>query len=517
MYYPLNENMSSNLEDIALNLCYASTRSTEWTLLYSGIGIYSHISNKEMKKMFSHFKVKSDDKFLDLIHFIKCIYKKGKPDFLKSLKSSKRDRKYIWRSDSFNKEIPILSQGFGILSLCTCSRLIKHHEKRLSLSMLKSADLMFDFITKNLKSGEGQFISFEDKSTGNKDSMFLKRLDKHADIVSQAFIYEAFLTLHFETSNAKYKNYFKNNPNYLSEARKIFKYLSDYDMDFTSKSSRDISTVISSLYRCCSVEKDAKYIDSYNYLIAMFAAELDSRVRDTGEVERNENDDDIASIITHFRCLSALIESYTITGIDKFKDSSNKVFSRICECHDVLSGLFMERSQHKASYTARDISEIIKSLLMYYISTGEEKALTMMRGFYKSSVEDSSIIASTPERNAKFLSHEIKIHDNIPLYEQTKKAPVILKGFKINTKKSPYPTTSKSFNSYHALYSSYIFTFYFSPIIEHKKLLRGALSSKDDDFLEDIFYSVINTNKSLPEDENDDENSNEKFGLNNLD
>ena len=250
MLYPLNDNTSSNLEDIALHLCFASTKCTEWSILYSGLGIYNHVSSKEMKRMFSHFKVKSDDKFLDLLHFIKCIYKKGRPDFLKPLKSSKRDRKFLWKNDKFNKEIPILSQGFAILSLCTCSRLIKYHEKRLSLSMIKAADILFDFVDKNMKSGDGQFISFEDKTKTPKESMFLKRKDKYPDTVSQAILQEAFLTLYNETSNSKYKNYFKNNSKYLEESRKIFKYLYDNHLNLISLKSREISNIISSLGRC---------------------------------------------------------------------------------------------------------------------------------------------------------------------------------------------------------------------------------------------------------------------------
>lgn len=515
MHYPLNENMSENLDKIALNLCYASTRSTEWAVLYSGIGIYNHVSNKELKRLFSHFKVKSDDKFLDLLHFIKCIYKKGRPDFLKPLKSSRRDRKFIWRFDAFNKEIPILSQSFGILSLCSSSKLIKHHEKRLSLSMLKAADILFEFVTKNMKSGEGQFVSFEDKTGSAKETLFLKRKDKHPSIVSQAFLHEAFLSLYFETSNAKYKHYFKNNSQYLEESRKIFKYLFDNHLHLIPLKSRDLSSIISSLFRCCSIEKNSEYIDSYRHLIAILSVELDSRVRKNGEIERSEECTDVSSVITHFRCLGAFVEGYMETGIEKFRDTSEKIFSYVYDLYDVLSGMFIEEKEHKIGYTLRDISEIIKSLLIYYVATEDEKALNMLRSFYKSAVEDSSIIASTPERNPEFLSHELKINDSIPLYEQTKKAPVLLKGFKINTKKSPYPTTSKSFNSYYGLYSSYIFTFYFSPIIEHKKRLNGEISSRDTDFIEDIFYSVINQNKS--KDAENEEKVNENIGPNILD
>lgn len=512
MLYPLNDNTSSNLEDIALNLCFASTKCTEWSILYSGLGIYNHVSSKEMKKMFSHFKVKSDDKFLDLLHFIKCIYKKGRPDFLKPLKSSKRDRKFLWKHDKFNKEIPILSQGFGILSLCACSKLIKYHEKRLSLSMIKAADILFDFVDKNMKSGDGQFVSFEDKSKTPKEAMFLKRKDKYPDIVSQTIIHEAFLTLYNETSNSKYKNYFKNNSRYLEESRKIFKYLYDNHLNLISLKSREISNIISSLCRCSSLEKDSSYIENYNHLIAILSAELSSRVKNTGEVERREDSSEISSLITHFRCLSAFIEGFGKTDIYKFKEKAEKIFSYISNHYDPLSCIFSDKKDYKINYSLRDITEIIKSLTVYYVHTEDEKAFHMLKGFYKVTILDSSLLASTPERSPVFLSHEIKIPDTIPLYEQTKKAPVFLKGLGINTKKSPYPYTGKSFNSYYGLYSSYIFAFYLTPIIEHKKRLNGNISSSDNEFLEDIYYRIIN-NKT-----NGDENAeNENFGPNNLD
>lgn len=515
MYYPLNETKSSILEDMSLNLCYMSTRCTEWAVLYSGMGIYNHISNKEMRRMFSHFKVKSDDKFLDVIHFIKCIYKKGRPDFLKPLKSSKRDKKYLWRFDTYDREIPLTSQSFAILSLCSCSRLIKYNEKRLSLTMLKAADSIFEFVVKNMKSGEGKFISFEDKTEDMKSILNLKRIDKHPNILDQVFLHEAFLTLNFETSNAKYKNYFKNNEEYIKESRKIFNYLfNNYDELIVLK-SRDLSNAISSLSRCCSIEKDSDYVSSYRHLIATLSAELDSRVTDNGEVERSDNDSNNSSIITQFRTLSALLESFSETKIDRFKESSDRIFLNLNGYYDILSGMFVEKSVRKIRYTSREISEIIKALLLYYTYSEDEKSLEMLRGFYKSTIEDSSIISSTLERNPKFLSHEIKISDTIPLYEQTKKAPVILKGFDINTKKSPYPTNSKSFNSYYGLYSSYIFSFYFSPIIDYKKKLRGEITNKDNDFLEDLYHSILSQNEPRIDYELDV--ADENIGLNILD
>ncbi|MEG0370949.1 MAG: hypothetical protein RR645_01490, partial [Clostridium sp.] len=419
-----------------------------------------------------------------------------------------------------NKEIPILSQSFGILSLCSCSKLIKHHEKRLSLSMLKAADIIFDFTIKNMKSGEGQFISFEDKTAGCKDSLLLKRTDKYPNLLSQVFLHEAFLTLYVETYNSKYKHYFKDNSLYLEESRKLFNHLYDNHTILLDLSSKDLSSIISSLYRCCSLETNQDYLSSYRHLIAILCAELDSRLRSTGEIERCDSDSNVSSIITHFKCLGAFIESYLETGIEKFKESSEKVFSHIVSLHDVLSGLFINKNDHKLSYTSKDVAEIIKSLALYYTFHEDTKALDMLNTFYKTSIEDSSLIASTPDRCPEFLSKEIRVPDTIPLYEQVKKAPIILKGFKINTKKSPHPITSKSFNSFYSLYASYMFSYYLSPIIEHKKILRGEVSSRDNDFLEDIFYNVINNQKeSTPKDSDNpntelNESLNEKIALN---
>ncbi|MEG0129393.1 MAG: hypothetical protein RR539_00115 [Clostridium sp.] len=494
MYFPLNEDISSNLEHIALNLSYMSTRCTEWAVLYSGLGIYNHISNKELKRFYSHFKIKPDDRDTDLIYSIKCMYKKGRPEFLKALKSSKRDRKYLWRSDTYSRELPILSQAFTILSLCSISSLIKRHEKFLSVTMLKNADSIFDFLVKNMKSGEGHFVSYEDKTASHKEDLTLKRIDKHPDLICQIYLHEGFLMLYSETNNVKYRHYFKNSELYLEESRKLFRHLFEGRDYLISLKSKDLSSVISSLYRCYSIETEESYKEEYLSMITLLSLELESRVSSDGNVERSNSDDASSSMITHFKTLGALIEGYFITGLYPLRSASNRLFKYLNDRHDPLSGLFMRKSEYKLRYTSKDAAEVIKSLTLYNVLENDKTSLNLLKAFYKTSIEEANLFASTKERNPEFLSHTLKIPDNIPLYEQNKKAPVFLKGFKVNTKKSHLPITCRGFNSYYGLYSSFIYTLYFKPIIEYKKLSQGEVSERSNEFVEDIYYNILNRN-----------------------
>ncbi|MEG2892521.1 MAG: hypothetical protein RR840_04060 [Clostridium sp.] len=494
MYFPLNEDISSKLEDIALNLSYMSARCTEWTVLYSGLGIYNHISNKELKRFYSHFKIKPEDRNVDLLHFVKCVYKKGRPEFLKPLKSSKRDRKYLWRSDTYSKEIPVISQAFSILSLCSVSSLIKHHEKFLSITMLKNADSIFDFLIKNMKSGEGHFVSYEDKTAPHKEDLTLKRTDKHPNLLCQIYLHEGFLMLYNETNPPKYRHYFKNSEIYLDESRKLFRHLFEGSEYLLELKSKDLSSTISSLYRCYCIESDESFKQQYLNMITLLSLELESRVTSKGEVTRGDDDDSYSSLLTHFKTLSALIEGYFATDLYPLKEASTSIFSYLNENYDPLSGLFMRKSEYKLRFTSKDIAEIIKTLSLYQILENDDTSFDMLKGFYKTSIEESSLFASTKEREPEFLSHKIKIPDTIPLYEQNKKAPVFLKGFKVNTKKSHLPMTSRGFSSHYGLYSSFIFTLYFKPIIEYKKLLTGDVSERSNEFLEDIYYNILNRN-----------------------
>ncbi|MEF9933928.1 MAG: hypothetical protein RR789_01495, partial [Clostridium sp.] len=52
----------------------------------------------------------------------------------------------------------------------------------------------------------------------------------------------------------------------------------------------------------------------------------------------------------------------------------------------------------------------------------------------------------------------------------------------------------RGFNSYYGLYSSFIYTLYFKPIIEYKKLSQGEVSERSNEFVEDIYYNILNRN-----------------------
>ncbi|TDT58417.1 hypothetical protein [Fonticella tunisiensis] len=460
------KNISDALIDIVLKLSAFSLANIEWGCLYSGAGIIDILSEKDVQRLNNACGIKNIQELTKDVALLKCIYKKAKSSFTSPPDEIINPGRYMWDFTSFNKEISLSSQAYGMLSLCRGAEVLMNSRPVTGILMKKSAEAYYDFTTTYLRNDDGLFVSAENKTRFISDELNIKQNKGEPKLLDQVLIHEAFLSLYNLTSNKNIKIYYNSSSdNYLNEANNIFNYLfNNYNLLLES-SSRNISQFISSFARCCMMQKDPLRRVNYQHMIALLCAELESRIKITGEVEKNYNDFETASLITHFRVASALLEGFWETGIEKFKEISTAIYQFVENFFDYSLNLFVQGDYKKISYSSRDIAEIIKFLFMYHVETQDERVFNVLNRFYESAVLRSGIVQSIPDRHINLLGYEGMIDECIPLMADSGRAPVFLKSFRINTKKITALTVSKHFSSSHSLYLSYTVLHYLIPLI----------------------------------------------------
>jgi hypothetical protein len=468
LYYHLKYS-SEELTDIAHKLSYVSLKNIEWSCLYSGMGIIHPLSEKEIKKLLQNQNTKeSINELASNVNLLKCIYKKGKPIFSTPPDDVPNKGRYMWDFNSFNKTILCNSQAFAILSLCKAAEILIPSNKPLSMLMIKNAEIYFDFASTYLRNEEGLFISVEDKSKNtNFDELKLKPCQKESKLIDQVFMHEALVTLYYTVSKDEFKEFCSQDSiKYLDHARALFHYIFENYYMIYELTSKEISLCISSLSRCCAVENNHEQVVNYNHIIALLCAELESRIKITGEVEKSFNNSSPASLVTHFRVASAFMEGFVQTNIEKFKDISFMIMNYLNDLYDVSTGLFIQGDDNKLSCSIRGIAEMLKCLWLHcLLFKGDQKTIDTIYSLYKASVEESGIIQCIPEKTILLNDNNIVFTDTIPLAHDVNKAPVFMRSFKINFKKASACSASKHFNSLYSLYSSYLFLNYIYPYV----------------------------------------------------
>lgn len=468
-YISLIKNMPQPLEKTAAKLCLLSKNNIIFSCLFSGMGIINTLKDKEYKKLVANSDIINCDKeLLNNTAMLKCIYKKGKPVFSTPHEDILNAGKYMWEFKSFNKMILPEVQSFAILSLLSAGEYLNLDEEILREVILRNSRIYYDFSSAYLRNTDGLFISVEDKTKDIKDELKIKESKKAAKLINQIYFFEALIMLDNATSPHTDDN---KSPLviYKDESKNIFNYIFENYHLLLEMSSKEISQSISSLARCSKYINDTELTASCNHLIALLCAELETRIKINGEVERNFDDLSCSSFVTHFRAASALIEGYMETGIEKFKDISKRIFNYIEDFYDYASGLFVIGDYSEASYSIRDICEIIKGLLLHYLISKREDVLEMLVKFYTASIENSGILQCVIKRNDSFLGTGIEFSECIPLMDEIQKAPVFLKSFRLSREKIYTSSASKHYHSYYSLYSSYLFMHYFGQIAKAAK------------------------------------------------
>lgn len=358
--------------------------------------------------------------------------------------------------------------------------LLKSQDSLLSYLMHLTAQNFYDFATTYMRNEDGLFIAVEDKTRNINDELKIKTIQKEAKIIDQILMHEALLYLY--NSSLAYNSDTPSIERYKIEKDNLFNFIFENCNQILEMSSKEISLIISSLSRCYDITRNDEEKTKYHLLVFLLCAELESRIKITGEIQRSCLDTIISSIITHFRALSALLEGYHITRMENFKDAAIRIYNTLLDLYDPYYSLFIQGNYSKISYSIRDIAEIIKSLLLVYISTQDEKALKILNDFYTFTIENSSIIPSISQRKTNFMNYEVTMPEIIPNTLDVYKAPVFIKSFRVSCRKTPPTITpSKSYNSIYSTYSSYIFLYYLSKIIEPKKSIEEILNESTED------------------------------------
>ncbi|EYE87836.1 hypothetical protein Q428_11290 [Fervidicella metallireducens AeB] len=506
MQYHLKK-VNEDLYDISLQLTALSINNIEWGCLYSGLGIIHTPDEKEKKHLSSIFKENNEKLYiLENLVLTKCIYSKGKPFFSPQPDCVLDPGKYMWDYKTFEKTINPSTQAFAVLASLRSADFIFEYNKALALVLFKISQLYYEFLSTFLRNEEGLFISYENKSKEIKDNLKLKALKEDPSILTQVYVHEAALMLKSISQKDEYVKYFKNQKNFYSnDVKNIFNFIFENYNELLDLSSKDMSLCISSLCRCCIISKEEEDITNYRHLIALLCAELESRVKITGEVDKNYNANDNATLITHFRTASALMEGYMETDIDKFKELSLSIFGYVKDLLDENTGLFIMKDTDNISYTIRDIAEINKLLLLLYNDSVSEEIIKILKNFYKSSIIDSGIVLSLPDFNISFGNTNSSYSVSSPLSHENNKAPVFIKGFKISKDETKLYSQSKRYHSNYSLYSSYIFLTYFSPYLKLKETVieKESLNfEKDVNANSENIYNVnTNAESTLPSSE----------------
>lgn len=303
-----------------------------------------------------------------------------------------------------------------------------------------------------MKNQEGLFIEVKDKTKYTEEKIEIKPSKSKVKLHNQVFIYQSILYIIKLYNNPVYKKYAKeiNIERYKVEADNIFEFIYNSTDDFISISSKNLSYVISSLHNCMCVDEDIYKHNKYKEIITLLCDELTNRIKATGEVEKGENNFTPVSFYTNVRCSNALLEGYLSTGLDKFLECANRIYKYISLYYNPSLSLFIKNYEDKVSISIRDIADILKLLYLQYKIYSDNKIIERFLDLYSVAIKNSGIVQNQTLATNDWNDYFQNLNIN-------NKPPVFLKGIRINIKNNNLIKPSKYFNSFYALYSSYLF------------------------------------------------------------
>jgi hypothetical protein len=456
-------NIYEDLEDIQFKLINFSIDNIKWSCIFSGMGIINPLTEKEIDSISKIFDSNENTKLL-LSNYvpIQCIYNKGNPSFTEPPPEILNPGMYMWDFSSFNKNLSIEAQSYAILCLCNVANLYYRTNTSEGYIMIKTARRFYDFMSTYLRNADGLFVSGQDKTKNFDKKLKIKIDDEDTNLFVQIIAFEAILNLHNLTSKETYREYHTSKSKYyLMEALNLFKYLYDNYNLFLDLNTKELSQCVSSLTRCVNIIDNNELNDNIKFIVSHLCAELEARVKITGEVEKDCEDTTNASLITHFRASTAMLEGYQLTNLNNFMNTAINISTTLQDLYDSSIGLFVTGNHKSINYSISDVSEIIKYFILLKYISNNSYSLSILKEFYHYSIEKTSIIQAIAKNTIKIQDTDYFLEDNIPLMDEINKAPVFLKNFKLKlSKKTIEFETSKFFCSESSLYASYMLLYY---------------------------------------------------------
>lgn len=362
-----------NLEELNEKLILYSRLNIFNISFISSCGIPLKISSEKLQKLFRKTsKITEDAASLNMdLTPINAV-------FLSSSTLLKTNETHSFAESSFDKTLSLACQGYSILcdikmakQLYTealsskikpelCSRKIS-----LALILFKTAQEKIKFSCTHLRDISGMFVS--KKLSTRSDGFALKHVTSLSQLSDNGVFLSCLIEMAKTLDNIKYP-IFKNRKFLESINEYIHDILSFILSEYPNIVCKDVSTLSSIMDALCLY-----YDYTYNFIeekkcynmIVKCSIELTSRMSILDKLCNSRDTGDICDLVSNFKAINSLINSYIVTGMDPFKNCALKIFdSTEFMWNDTYKIYIDDKNASKAKIYCDELAIIINSLWM---------------------------------------------------------------------------------------------------------------------------------------------------------
>lgn len=451
-YFRMN---SLSKDNIKSQLFFLSKEALKTILLNSRCGIESD------KKA----NLTNDINIQNKIYPLVCIYRKSSPSLINTKSSKTFDQSTI------KKEITPISNA--LMTLCTLelSTYYKFYDdngrknsslKNLYISLCKN---QLDFYYNNLRNDEGLFISKKNSIDANVASYSLIDSKEKFKFSDQAFMMISYYLYSIVNNDDKEFQEYKN------FSLEIFNMFVEYKDELYSMSFDESVKVLlcfNIMYQYYSTEKCKNLIiDLCDFCIDKF------------------NSKNYYSSSLDYTSLFAIClkDSYNITQIDSFMETSNNIVQELKKMYDEKNNIFIKPPKDDTKKNKKEIKYSCTEIALYFLAilildedcTNNILSKSIITAIYRKMLIDSSLICSFPEaptldeieryKKLSLLSEDMleEISFRMPRCNSpkfTSLAPVFIKSITYNRKKDTFAIKHKIFDSDKNLIIFFLFIHY---------------------------------------------------------
>lgn len=450
-------------ENVEHQLFYLAKESLKQITLYSKCGV--HTSLKELKvKNISNFDINT---FKDVSPLL-CIYKKASPKLINI------DNNLCWDEDKFKKEINIDSNA--LMTLC----LLELHDyysifKNINTKNYNLANLylllskkQLEFYASYFRNEEGVFIDKKDASDLFTGELKFEEKNKKFKFSTQALLMAAYYKCAYLCKDEDKYNY------------KNFS-LDILNMFITFKEELYLLSPSELVELCLGLNIFYKYSKNEDCKVLLL---------DLSELLYEKNKDCSMEFDLEKECMNYInfILFYRNTGIAKFKDKAENMYTRFLELYDPEKGIFLKDTESKdITFSCLEIAlYVLVCIIHSHTSKDADKSELIILDVFKRQLVDSGVIASWPDAPdlqdiERYKNYTLKSEDlleeqdfrmaSIPTPENCELAAVFNKNVCYNKKKEVFKVPKNSFDTY----KNMLIFFLIIHVLRPKKLVRKIM------------------------------------------